>query len=160
MFSQSLRTRSLPQPRREVWYGLCVTTHGTTLAKSNVGLMYLEKAVKDFEKQAKLYMEEQNKQYEGKNELVIRELNDRIVNVEKSFIYSGALPKRPRVRYLLFGPSFDSYGTTDFPGLSDLLNLDNKNELLDWPEIKKQISVIYISVLKATKTLKGDKKHF
>jgi N-acetylated-alpha-linked acidic dipeptidase len=93
-----------------------------------------------------------------KNDIELRDLNDRMVNVEKSFIYSRGLPDQKFTRHVIFSPPFNNkYASVYFPGISDLMFLSNKTEN-DWKNIKRQISIVFKSIMSAAETLNKDAK--
>ena len=82
----------------------------------------------------------------------LRRFNDRMIQVERAFIYSYGLPGRRLVRHVAFAPSqYNLYGTSSFPGISDVLF--NIKKTGDWEEVKRQISVAAQSVLSAVDVL-------
>ena len=92
----------------------------------------------------------------NKNEIELRDLNDRMVNVEKSFIYSYGLPNQKFNRHVIFTPSLNYVGTY-FPGISDLIVVSNKTEK-HWGKIRRQVSIVFKSIMSAVDTLKQDAK--
>ena len=79
-----------------------------------------------------------------------------MVNVEKAFIMAAGLPDRPITRHVVFAPSIsNTYGSTSFPGITDLVTKENKTEQ-DWLDIKKQTSIVFKSISEATSALKED----
>ena len=83
-------------------------------------------------------------------------MNDRMVNVEKAFITAAGLPDQPMTRHVVFAPSVrNSYGTTSFPGITDLLAKENKTET-DWLEIKNQVSIVFKAISDATSAMSAD----
>ena len=89
-----------------------------------------------------------------KSEIELRDLNDRMVNVEKSFIYDLGLPKQNHIRHVLYGPPLN-YVSTSFPGINDLMFLRNKTTE-DWIEIRRQVSIVFKSIISATEVLEKD----
>ena len=111
-----------------------------------------------FIKEAKKFQVEKDKALEEKDDMKLRDLNDRMVNVEKSFITAPGLPNRPNARHVIFAPSVNNlYGSTSFPGISDLMFKENKTEQ-DWLDIKEQMSVLFKAISSATDSLKADAK--
>ena len=91
-----------------------------------------------------------------KSEIELRNLNDRMVNVEKSFIYSLGLPNQQFNRHVIFASSYTPV-SAHFPGISDLMFSANKTER-NWKEIKKQVSIVFKSISSAAETLDKDAK--
>ena len=90
----------------------------------------------------------------NKDDIQLRDLNDRMVNIEKSFIYSYGLPNQKFNRHVIFTPALQ-YVDTYFPGISDLIVVSNKTEK-DWREIRRQASIVFKSIMSAVDTLKQD----
>ena len=79
-----------------------------------------------------------------------------MVNVEKAFITAAGLPDRPMTRHVVFAPSVtNTYGSTSFPGITDLLTKKNKMET-DWLEIKNQVSIVFKAISDATSAMNAD----
>ncbi|XP_028397034.1 N-acetylated-alpha-linked acidic dipeptidase 2-like [Dendronephthya gigantea] len=127
--------------------------HGKELEK-NATLDYIENAIKRFEEEAQKFQAEKEKAFDEKVDVKLRDLNDRMVNVEKSFISAPGLPNRPTTRHIVFAPSVNKpYGS--FPGISDLMFKQHKTDQ-DWLDIKEQMSVVFKAISSATDTLKSD----
>jgi N-acetylated-alpha-linked acidic dipeptidase len=109
-----------------------------------------------FKDEATEFQAEKGKAIDEKDDIKLRALNDRMVNVEKAFITAAGLPNRPMTRHVIFAPSVNNaYGSTSFPGISDLVAKQNKTNQ-DWLDIKKQTSIVFKAILEATDTLKAD----
>ena len=79
-----------------------------------------------------------------------------MVNVEKAFITAAGLPDQPITRHVVFAPSItNTYGTTSFPGITDLLAKENKTDA-DWLEIKNQVSIVFKAISDATNAMNAD----
>ena len=84
----------------------------------------------------------------------LRRLNDRMIKVERAFIYSYGLPGRRLVRHVIFAPSkYDLYGSSSFPGVSDILF--KLHETKDEEQVDLQLSIATQSVLAAVDVLSG-----
>ena len=82
----------------------------------------------------------------------LRRLNDQMIQVERAFIYSYGLPGRQLVRHVAFAPSqYNLYGSSSFPGISDVLF--NVNKTGEWEEVERQISIAAQAVLSAVDVL-------
>jgi len=84
-----------------------------------------------------------------KDPLKLRMFNDQIMLLERVFLLPTGLPGRPDTRHALFSPSkFNSYGSSAFPGISDLLHEVDKLGMEDkksrFEEIKKHLSDLMI----------------
>ena len=109
-----------------------------------------------FKDEATEFQAEKGKAIDEKDDIKLRALNDRMVNVEKAFITAAGLPNQPITRHVLFAPSVNNkYGSTSFPGISDLVAKQNKTNQ-DWLDIKKQTSIVFKAISEATDTLKAD----
>ena len=84
----------------------------------------------------------------------LRRLNDRMIKVERAFIYSYGLPGRRLVRHVIFAPSkYNLYGSSSFPGVSDILF--KLHETGDGEQVDLQLSIATQSVLAAVDVLSG-----
>ena len=132
--------------------------YGAELKQNNITLDAIEGAIKQYTKAAEKFKKENETAMDVKSDIELRDFNDRMVNVEKAFIYPYGLPNQPYTRHLVFAPSItNSYGTTSFPGISDLMVPTNKTSD-DWQEIKRQISIVYKAISEATAALLPDAK--
>ncbi|XP_057300112.1 glutamate carboxypeptidase 2-like [Hydractinia symbiolongicarpus] len=72
--------------------------------------------------------------------LQLRMINDRLVQVEKGFIYPLGLPGRPSIKHYVMAPSLhNTYGSSTFPAVVDLLYDIKKTQ--NWNEVKKQLTI-------------------
>ena len=109
-----------------------------------------------FEKEAEKFQAEKSDAIEKKDDIRLRALNDRMVNVEKCFITAAGLPNQPITRHVIFAPSVsNSYGSTSFPGISDLVVKEDKTDQ-DWLDIREQASIVFNAISEASQTLKSD----
>jgi N-acetylated-alpha-linked acidic dipeptidase len=109
-----------------------------------------------FKKEATKFRLEKVKAVDEKDDIRLRALNDRMVNVEKCFITAAGLPNRAITKHVVFAPSINnSYGSTRFPGIADLVAKDNKTDQ-DWLDIRQQTSIVFNAISEATQTLKSD----
>ena len=84
----------------------------------------------------------------------LRRLNDRLIKVERAFIYSYGLPGRRLIRHVIFAPSkYNVYGSSSFPGVSD--TLAKFDETGDVDAVDLQLSIATQSVLAAVDILSG-----
>eukprot|EP00658_Telonema_sp_P-2_P043160 TRINITY_DN3110_c0_g1_i1.p1 TRINITY_DN3110_c0_g1~~TRINITY_DN3110_c0_g1_i1.p1 ORF type:complete len:459 (+),score=101.67 TRINITY_DN3110_c0_g1_i1:141-1517(+) len=71
------------------------------------------------------------------SELRLRELNDRLMLVERAFIVPEGLPGRAWFKHAVFSPSLhNSYGSEKFPSLSDAV------AEADWKAVERQMNLI------------------
>ncbi|CAB4001425.1 Hypothetical predicted protein [Paramuricea clavata] len=126
--------------------------YGAELLKNNVSLEYIEDAIKKFRNEATKFQAEKGKAIDEKDDIKLRALNDRMVNVEKAFITAPGLPNQPIIRHVIFAVN---YASVNFPGIRDLVFKQNKTDQ-DWLDIKKQASIVFKAISEATDTLKAD----
>lgn len=119
------------------------------LAKNNISIEHLDKAIKEFTKTAEEF-EKRRKSFKSTDFFKLRILNNQMVDLEKIFINPYGLPDRPDTRNIVFAPSVvNAYGSSSFPGITDQLS---KNPV-DWSEVKKQINILYKSIKEANEFL-------
>ncbi|XP_028415064.1 glutamate carboxypeptidase 2-like isoform X1 [Dendronephthya gigantea] len=132
--------------------------HGAELRRNNITLDYVDAAVTKFHNASLKFQKEVETAVKSMNDIQLRDLNDRMVNVEKSFIYSFGLPNQSFTRHVIFAPpSNNNYGSAHFPGIIDLMIPSNETSR-DWGEIRKQVSVVFKSIMSAVESLNKDAK--
>ncbi|XP_067026136.1 glutamate carboxypeptidase 2-like [Acropora muricata] len=113
---------------------------------------FSETAAKFTEAQKKI--EEKIQRFEEPSFAQLRRLNDRLIKVERAFIYSYGLPGRRLIRHLIFAPSkYNTYGSSTFPGVSDTLYALAQTN--DRNEVDRQISIATQAILAAVDILSG-----
>ena len=132
--------------------------YGAELKQNSITLDGIEGAIQQYTKAAEKFKKENESAMDVKSDIELRDFNDRMVNVEKAFIYPYGLPNQPYTRHSVFAPTnTNSYASTTFPGISDLMVAVNKTAH-DWQEIKRQISIVYKAISEATAVLLPDAK--
>ncbi|KAL5007061.1 hypothetical protein ScPMuIL_015867 [Solemya velum] len=112
----------------------------------------LQSASKNFSKAA-MEFHTSLKKIDRKNPILVRMMNDKIMSVERAFIYAEGLPDRPRYKHVLHSPSgMNYYGGSDFPGLEDLLYKIGTNTGR-WDQVKQHISVLTYCIQTAASIL-------
>ncbi|XP_046570395.1 putative N-acetylated-alpha-linked acidic dipeptidase [Haliotis rubra] len=92
--------------------------------------------------------------------LVVRKLNDQLLQLERAFLDPHGLPGRSYYRHILFAPSsHNQYAAASFPGLVDLLFDIKDSDTSQWEKVKQHFSVILFTIQSATSTLR-DVIHF
>jgi len=91
----------------------------------------------------------------------LRNLNDHLVMAERAFTDADGLPGSPWYKHLVYGPSkINKYGTTAFPGISDLLGLvagDEANHSGDgWPGVQHQIWRVSRAISRVARVIHGE----
>ncbi len=124
------------------------------LQSNGATLSYLRDAVDEFTSSVSAF-ESYLGEVDTNNVLERRMINDQIMKLERAFLPIGFLPGREDVRHLIYSPSqFNRYGTSVFPGLTDLLyevELLTDQDAIDakWKEIKRHLSDLMIAVKQA-----------
>ncbi|KAK3092472.1 hypothetical protein FSP39_003224 [Pinctada imbricata] len=87
----------------------------------------------------------------------IREINDKLMNLERAFIDPSGLPGRPLARHVLFAESsVNTYAGSSFPGLVDgMFEIDEAPDKVQrWEKVKQHYSVILFTIQSASSTVK------
>lgn len=99
-------------------------------------------------------LEKKLKDFDEPSFAELRRFNDRMIKVERAFIYSYGLPERRLIRHVIFAPSkYNLYGSSSFPGVSDVLF--TLKETGNNQEVDKQLSIATQSVLAAVDIISG-----
>ncbi|XP_064617073.1 LOW QUALITY PROTEIN: N-acetylated-alpha-linked acidic dipeptidase 2-like [Liolophura sinensis] len=126
---------------------------GQSWKLNNVNLKSLKSAAKNFS-QATAKFHEMIKDLDSPSELKVRQINDRLMNLERAFIDPEGLPGRRIYKHVVFAPSkYDSYSDNSFPGIVDTMVDIEQNNLDKWDLLKQQVFVATHSVAMATNTL-------
>ena len=80
--------------------------------------------------------------------------NDQMAKLDQSFLLPSGLPNRPGFRHAIISPSlFDSYGSSIFPGISDLLHdydkLNSTQQEVRVDELNRHVSDLRVVIKKA-----------
>ncbi|XP_064110494.1 N-acetylated-alpha-linked acidic dipeptidase 2-like isoform X2 [Macrobrachium nipponense] len=82
----------------------------------------LEEAVTNFTQSINKFVKRIEQTKDTMGPMLLRAVNDQMMKLEQTFILPPGLPGRPLERHAIFAPSlYDAYGTSAFPGISDLL---------------------------------------
>ena len=93
-------------------------------------------------------MQKRVQQFDEPSFAELRRLNDQMIKVERAFIHSYGLPGRRLVRHVIFAPSkYNLYGSSSFPGVSDILF--KQHETGEKDAVDLQLSIATQSVLAA-----------
>ncbi|KAJ8047818.1 Glutamate carboxypeptidase 2 [Holothuria leucospilota] len=92
------------------------------------------------------------------NILAVRDVNDKLMNFERSFIDPLGLPDRPTTRHVVFAPSSrDSYSSDKFAGIVDtMFDIDNNNDPYKWENVKEQQAAVTYALRSAAHSLMKD----
>ena len=116
----------------------------------NITIDHIEEAIEEFNKTSHEF-ESRKKSTKPTDFSKLRIVNNQMMNLEKIFINPYGLPGRPDTRNIVFAPSIaNSYGSSSFPGISDTVS----EKPVKWPEVKKQINILYKSIKEANEFLK------
>ncbi|XP_071816862.1 putative N-acetylated-alpha-linked acidic dipeptidase [Apostichopus japonicus] len=87
--------------------------------------------------------------------LAVREVNDRLMNFERSFIDPLGLPGRPTIRHVVFAPSSrDSYSSDKFAGIIDtMFDIDNNTDPEKWGKVEQQLAAVTYALASAAHSL-------
>ncbi|XP_064110496.1 N-acetylated-alpha-linked acidic dipeptidase 2-like isoform X4 [Macrobrachium nipponense] len=82
----------------------------------------LEEAVTNLTQSINKFVQRVEQTKDTMGPMLLRAVNDQMMKLEQTFILPPGLPGRPLERHAIFAPSlYDAYGTSAFPGISDLL---------------------------------------
>ncbi|XP_037082814.1 N-acetylated-alpha-linked acidic dipeptidase 2-like isoform X2 [Pollicipes pollicipes] len=123
------------------------TTFGALLEENGASLRYVKAAIDDFAEAASHFHDHFLRLLDLDNPLAVRQANDILMGVERSFVDPHGLPDRPEFNHVIFSPSsLDGYTGVTFPGLVDLLHgveeLPAKERAARWQKIRQHVSVL------------------
>lgn len=141
----------------EGYFGEVETRFGRLFSENDVSLDYFRAAVKSFSLSCERFQQRVD-DIDSTKPILVRQLNDQMVQLERTFIDPPGLPNRPAIRHVLFAPSsMDSYTGISFPSLVDSLfmfeNANNETKTDRWEEVKKQLSIVTFFVEAASASL-------
>ena len=129
------------------------------LADNGASLQYVMSAVDDLEVAVQEF-EVRVDRTDKRDGTARRRINDQMMMLERVFIAEEGLPDRDDSRHLIYSPSkHNRYGSSVFPGLSDLLHeVRRSNDPAEitskWVDIRKHVSDIMIAIRQAGHYLK------
>ncbi|KAL3881663.1 hypothetical protein ACJMK2_028073 [Sinanodonta woodiana] len=86
--------------------------------------------------------------------LAVRMLNDKMMQLERTFLDPEGLPGRPIYKHVMFAPSkFDSYTDNSFPGIVDTMFEIQHNNASSWDLLKQQVYVATYTIQSAANSL-------
>ena len=99
-------------------------------------------------------LEKKLEAFNGPSFAELRRFNDRMMGIERAFIYAYGLPGRRVTRNVFLANSkYNNYGSSRFPGISD--TLFKLKETGDKEEVDLQLSIAAQAVLSAVDILSG-----
>ena len=122
----------------------------SALIEGNVTLMYLKEAVKTFSQSAEDFEARKAEVGSDADFATLRMLNDKMILMERSFIWPYGMPGRLWYRHVIFENRFH-YGVPSFPGISEVLS--TIEETKDWDEVKRQVSIVTQCLREAARVL-------
>ncbi|XP_076313900.1 N-acetylated-alpha-linked acidic dipeptidase 2-like [Tachypleus tridentatus] len=127
------------------------------LEDQGISLGLLKETIDNFTKTATEW-HKHTKETDLDNPLMVRQVNDQMMLVERTFIKPTGLPEQPLKRNIAFAPSkYDSYSSHGFPAIHDLSygidNLSDEDKHARWEEIKLHISDLTVALRQAKAVL-------
>ncbi|XP_067942512.1 glutamate carboxypeptidase 2-like [Watersipora subatra] len=116
---------------------------------------YFRHAVSVFQKDAE-ELTEQIRQLDTSRPYLVREVNDKLMNLQRSFLDPQGLPGRPLYKNLLLAPSkFDAYSGAVFPAITDSLHrIEANTDPKKWEHVRKNMSIVTYILQTAASTLR------
>ncbi|CAH1773061.1 unnamed protein product, partial [Owenia fusiformis] len=139
--------------RDTVWkaYNDTKDQYASHLNNKNIKLDGLYSAVREFGVAADMFAIKYQKLSITKT-LELRRRNDQVMLLSRAFILPSGLPGRPQLKNLLLSPSsYNTYGSSLFPGLSDTIYEATTSG--DWEPVKQQLSALIIALHSARNIL-------
>ncbi|KAJ3669936.1 hypothetical protein LUZ60_010260 [Juncus effusus] len=125
----------------------------------NLSLEPIREAISDLRTAANEIYKESEKMRMGENiedVLKRRELNDRLILVERSFLQEEGLNGRPWFKHLLYSPPADYESKLSFfTGIADALYKSKKTGMKTQSVVRHEIWVVARAIEKASKVLRG-----
>lgn len=128
--------------------------YGPVLAKHSVSLAYLRQALSNLEYSA-LSFRKRTQELDQTNELMLRIVNDQMMQLEKAFVFSEGLLHRSHMKNVVFGTSiFDQYSGSTLPGVEEALQRltlfvdEDDTSARDWDDVKHELGIV-VSVIEA-----------
>ena len=129
---------------------------------NNVSIDILDHPIKDFRRQVRNWTETVET-LDLTNPILVRMLNDQMMEVEKAFLTPFGLPLQNSTNHVLFSARGSSHhGKVNFPGIINLLeefdNLPTDDERQGWTEgwekLRRHVTEIYVFIKQASSILK------
>lgn len=116
----------------------------------NINPQYFLDSINNFETISKTWTTKLS-QISTTDFMTMRRLNDQVMKIDQTLLLYEGLPGRPSLRHGIISPSkFNSYGSSIFPGIHDLLHLNNVTLL------EKHLSDLMILINGVADFLKDD----
>lgn len=134
-------------------YSLQVLASSSKFSTHGIHLSALQEAVSDFLNASRKFESSKSEPALLKSPSKLRMFNEKIVEVEKAFIYPYGLPGKTQARHVAFNFGFQNIlqGKATFPGVTEALHVAEKSG--DWNLVRQQLSIAVYSVQSAARVL-------
>ena len=134
------------------------------LRENDVSLDILNGAINGF-KAASVKWNQTLEKADRTNPILIRMLNDQMMQLEKAFLNPAGLPLQRTTNHVIFSTKHlgggRRYGKAIFPGIVNLLEEfnhlpteDERNKWTGWEDLRRHVTEIYVCILQASSLLK------
>lgn len=123
--------------------------------QNGVDLDGFSSAVQNFTQATQTFQKyiDDNKNTLMKSPLKVRQVNDKLIFLERAFLDPEGLPGRPMQKHVVFAPSqFDSYVDNSFPGIVDTM-VEIEKGSKDWEQLRQQVYIATYMIQSAANTL-------
>ena len=121
---------------------------------------HLRDAIREYSRQAQNWTLNLNKS-ELSNPILVRILNDQLMQVEKIFLSPGGIPMQNSTNHIILSMKGGSHhGQAIFPGILNLLqdflqlNDQERTNWTGWEILRRHVTQIYVKILQAASHLK------
>ena len=133
------------------------------LRDNDVSLDLLDRAIDGFKEVSKVW-NQTLETVDKTNPILIRMLNDQMMQLEKAFLSPAGLPLQKTTNHVIFSTKnlgSNDYGKATFPGIVNLLEEFNQLQTEDerkkwtgWEDLRRHVTEIYVCILQASSLLK------
>ncbi|XP_056402751.1 putative N-acetylated-alpha-linked acidic dipeptidase isoform X2 [Hyla sarda] len=130
-------------------------SYGAKFLEHNITLSSVEEAVGEFLQAAKV-LQSRAEKVNRENPLEVREINDQLMQLERSFIDPLGVAGNLQYRHVIYAPNqHNLYAASSFPGLaSATFDIEHDpNQERRWQQVKKEISIIAHTIASAASTI-------
>ncbi|XP_029645786.1 N-acetylated-alpha-linked acidic dipeptidase 2 isoform X3 [Octopus sinensis] len=134
-------------------YDLC-KKHDHIFSNRSVNIESLHDASKKFVQATEKFHDFYKPKIDADNPLQVRILNDKMIQLERTFIDPEGIIGKRQYKHVIFAPmEHDAYSDASFPGIKECIwKIENENADV-WEELKQQISVATYTILTAAESL-------
>ncbi|KAL3881667.1 hypothetical protein ACJMK2_028077 [Sinanodonta woodiana] len=127
--------------------------YGTLWNEQSVNIAALDSASSNFTLAAHNFYD-YVRTLDKNDSLAVRMVNDKMIQLERTFIDPEGVPGRPIYKHVMFAPSkFDSYTGSSFPGIVDTMFEIQHNNANSWELLKQQVYVVTYTIQSAANSL-------